>query len=360
MSFLGFALLSVFWSDFPFITLKRLIRDLGGYLIVLVVLSDPRPIEAVSITLRKVGYLLIPLSVVLVKYFPAIGTQYDDWTGARAIAGASTSKNMLGVSCLVSGLFFFWDCLTRLSQWKHRRPKRILAINTCLLIMTVWLLHMSASTTSTVCLALGMVILAVGHSRPLRRHPGWLKALIPIGVAFYLLLAFGLNLNGSMAQAVGKDPTLTDRTKIWSYLLSMHTNPILGVGYQSFWLGSRLQDFWDNAHLGFINEAHNGFLQIYLDLGLVGDCLLVIFLVAAYRLICRRLSSNWSFAVFGLTVWVILVLYDMSEAAFGNSLLYTIFLLVGVSVPQPRANRPRRISRESAMTAPVQFTTIGL
>src|SRR5271166_1084838 len=46
-TFLLFALVSFAWSDFPFVSLKRWFRDLGNYLVILVVLSDPHPLEAV-------------------------------------------------------------------------------------------------------------------------------------------------------------------------------------------------------------------------------------------------------------------------------------------------------------------------
>ena len=69
MVFLLFALLSVLWSDFPLVALKRWFRDLGNYLVILVVLSDPRPLEAVRALLRRLCYLLIPLSILLVKYY---------------------------------------------------------------------------------------------------------------------------------------------------------------------------------------------------------------------------------------------------------------------------------------------------
>ena len=48
IAFVFFALVSVCWSDFPLVALKRWFRDLGNYLVILVVLSDPRPLEAVS------------------------------------------------------------------------------------------------------------------------------------------------------------------------------------------------------------------------------------------------------------------------------------------------------------------------
>ena len=64
--------------------------------------------------LRRLCYLLIPLSVLLVKYYPQIGRQYDYWQGTAMYVGPTTSKNMLGVLCLIGGLFFFWDTVTAL------------------------------------------------------------------------------------------------------------------------------------------------------------------------------------------------------------------------------------------------------
>src|SRR5437667_10446840 len=67
---LVFALLSVAWSDFPLATFKKWFRDAGVYMAVLVVLSDPHQLEAVRTVLRRVCYLHIPLSIVLIKYYP--------------------------------------------------------------------------------------------------------------------------------------------------------------------------------------------------------------------------------------------------------------------------------------------------
>src|SRR2546426_6753399 len=111
--FLLFTLLSVTWSDFPLASFRRWIRELGNYLMVLVVLSDSRPLEAIETLLRRFLYLLIPISVVLIKYFREVGVGYSVWTGAAEFVGVTTSKNMLGVLCLISGLFFFWDTLRR-------------------------------------------------------------------------------------------------------------------------------------------------------------------------------------------------------------------------------------------------------
>ena len=107
-AFLLFALISVVWSDVPFIAFKRWFRDLGNYLMVLVVLSDPLPLDAVRTLLRRLAYLLIPLSILLDKYFPGLSRMFDPWTGIGMYVGVTTGKNLLGLDALLCGLFFFW------------------------------------------------------------------------------------------------------------------------------------------------------------------------------------------------------------------------------------------------------------
>jgi len=340
MAFVAFGLLSVLWSDFPFVAFKRCSRDLGNYLVVLVVLSDSCPLEAIRAVLRRLGYLLIPLSVVLIKYYPGIGKSWDPWTGSAEYSGVTTGKNMLGVLCLVCGLFFFWDTVTRWADRESRRTKRIILLNVAFIAMTLWLLHMSNSATSSVCLVLGCLIIAAARSKAVKRCPALLTVGIPVGICLYLTLAFGfgVDVKDAVAQAVGRDPTLTDRTKIWSFLLSMKTNQVLGVGYESFWLGPRLEWFWQNAGLGHINEAHNGYLEMYLNLGIVGLFFLGWFVIASYRTISRRLALS-SLGPLRLSAWTIILFYSVTEAGFRSGLMWLTFLLGAIAVPERASDK---------------------
>jgi len=331
LAFVSFALLSVFWSDFPFVTLKRWYRDLGSYLVILIVLSDASPLEAVRALLRRFSYLVIPLSILIVKYYPQIGRRYSDWTGAVEYVGPTTGKNLLGVLCLISGVFFFWDTFTRWSDRKEPRTKRIMMVNFAFIAMTLWLLNLSNSATSRVCLVIGCLVIVAAHGKWGRRHPDFLKVLLPACFCLYLLLTLGFGLTADLARAVGRDPTLTDRTLIWRTLLAMDTNPIVGTGYESFWLGPRLERVWQTI---WVNEAHNGYLEVYLNLGLTGLVLLVGFLAATYRNICKRLNPFSNFASLSLAFWTIMLFYNITEAAFKYHLMWVIFLLVGIAVPE--------------------------
>lgn len=339
LAFLSFAFVSVCWSDFPFVALKRWLRDLGNYLVILVVLSDPQPLEATRTLLRRLSYLLIPLSVLLIKYFSELGRHYDAWTGVPSVDGATTSKNMLGVACLICGLFFVWDTLTRWSDRKESRTKRIILVNFVFLAMTLWLLNLADSATSRVCLVLGCVVIWAARSRWGWRRRSLIKVLLPACFCLYLLLALGFDLNGKMASQVGRDPTLTDRTMIWKAVLSINTNPLVGTGYESFWLGSRLESVWRvTTH---VNEAHNGYLEVYLNLGLIGLALLIGFVITSYWRICRMFSSHSTLASFSLALWTIMLFYNMTEAAFKSQLMWLVFLLIAIAVPERVENLAR-------------------
>jgi O-antigen ligase len=243
---------------------------------------------------------------------------------------------MLGVLCLFSALFFVWDTLTRWPDRKEPRVRRIIALNLAFIVMTLWLLNLSSSATSGMCLVLGCLVLALMQFEPIRRRPKLLFTSIPVVFCLYATLSFwfGVDLNSAIARAVGRDPTLTGRTLIWETLLRLNTNSIVGTGYESFWLGPRLQTIW--AQRGIINEAHNGYLEIYLNLGLVGLCLLCGFLIGSYRHIYRRFDAGVSLGCLGLTVWTVMLFYNLTEAAFQNGLLWLTFLSAGLCVPDAK------------------------
>lgn len=328
-TFIAFALLSILWSDFPFVSFKRWFRDLGSYLAILVVLSDAEPLEAVRTTLRRLSYLLIPLSILLIKYFPLLGRQYSEWTGEAMYVGPATSKNSLGVVCLVSGLFFFWDTLVRWSDRSERRTKVIIAINIAFIAMTIWLLYLSHSATSRVCLILGCLVIAVARSQVFQRRPFVLNVVVPALLCLFPILVFGFNMNAELAGVVGRDGTFTDRTEIWEMVTSMQTNPLVGTGYESFWLGDRLNTIWQSK-IGGINEAHDGYLEVYLNLGIIGLALLMVFLIGSYRAICRQLATDSFFPSLALAIWIVAVIYNITESAFKSHFMWVVLLLAAI------------------------------
>jgi O-antigen ligase len=329
-------MLSFLWSDFPAIALKRWFRDLGTYLTILVALSELDPLLAVKTLLRRLFYLVIPLSIVFIKYFPDLARQYDQWTGVQMFVGITTSKNMLGVACLISGLFFFWDTLSNWSKRNQHVTKWTIRINILFFALTIYLLSMAHSATSSLCLVLGCAIVLVAQSKTVKRNPAILTASIPAFIVTYILLefAFQIDLQSEIAAMVGRDPTLTGRTHIWEVVLSVSNNPLLGTGYETFWVGPRLIEVWSQA--GMVNQAHNGYLELYLNLGLIGLFLLSGLLISSYKAICAKLNSPASLGSFALALWTILLFYNITEAAFRGQLIFVTFFLCTMAAPSRR------------------------
>jgi exopolysaccharide production protein ExoQ len=333
--FILFALVSITWSDVPFISFKRWVRDLGTYLMVLIVVSDASPLRAMTTVIRRVLCLLLVLSIVLIKYYPGMGVLYNPWSGTPEYVGVATSKNMLGVICLIGGIYSFWDTVGR---WRDRRSPvqsvtMVVVVNAVLMVMTLYLLRLSSSATSSVCLVIGCLVIALLQSKWARSHPRAVTATVPAFILMYGVLELVFGLTSSLAGLLGRDPTLTGRTGIWRTLLAVDVNPLLGTGYQSFWTGDRLVTVWRSLGVGFFNEAHNGYLETYLNLGLIGLAIMCVVLMSSYGGIIRTLPTSPQHASFGLAVWSVVIVYNVTESALGPSFIWFVFLLSAVGIP---------------------------
>jgi O-antigen ligase len=132
-------------------------------------------------------------------------------------------------------------------------------------------------------------------------------------------------------EALGRNSTLTDRTKIWQILLNWDINPLLGVGFESFWLGDRMNQFSELFQGIMINEAHNGYLETYIQLGLLGVLITLAMLLAAYFKALRALVSNFDFGRFRLAYLFAFIAYNWTEAGFRTHCFpFFIFFLIAI------------------------------
>jgi len=151
-------------------------------------------------------------------------------------------------------------------------------------------------------------------------------------------VAMMFNLFGALVVgALGRDMTLTGRTEIWQRVLSVDINPLFGVGYYSFWLVKRI----DWIALGWmfqLNEAHNGYIETYLNGGWVGLALLGALLITSLRRVVGDAVHGRDREAFLLAFAVILVIYNVSESAFNRLTPIWVIGLLAMTV-FPRAER---------------------
>jgi O-antigen ligase len=90
---------------------------------------------------------------------------------------------------------------------------------------------------------------------------------------------------------------------------------------------------------GPINESHNGYIEVYLNLGLIGVLLLCVFLITSYWSICKQFTASPTLAPLNMALWTVMLFYNMTEAAFKSHLMWVVFLLAAIAVRE-RAKDP--------------------
>jgi exopolysaccharide production protein ExoQ len=333
--FLIYCAVSIAWSDYPGVAFKRWIRLLGDFVMILIVLTDPDRPGAIKSALTNVGIILFPVSIMLNKYFPEYSRYFDIWTGRGFFSGVAADKNMLGMTCLVYGIGMCWRLVTTYKEPKSRQRTRRLIAEGIILAMVFYLFKDADSMTSETCFILicGLIV-AMSFAKFARK-----RAVVHLMVAFVIGGSYSvlfLHIGGGYAfQKLGRNSTLTGRTEIWSGLIHFSGNPLIGTGFDSFWLGKRMERIWAaGGQLNGINEAHNGYLEIYLNLGIIGVALLALFIVTGYRSILGALRREPEIGIIRLALFVAVLVYSFTEAGFRtNSTVWLAFVLSITSVP---------------------------
>lgn len=331
--FFGFCLLAVLWSDYPFVSFKRWIKILGHPIMALVVLTEPDSEEALTRLLKRCAYVFVPFSILFIKYFPQWGRGFDGWSGLPSNTGMTTNKNILGCVCFILGFFFAWQLQKNWPRKKEPDGRRETILCLFFFAAIVWLLYMAHSSTSLVSLAAGLGAMWVFGFRFLNSRN--VVGFTITAVVVLVLANWTLGIKDHLVAALGKDPTLTDRTKIWNEVLKFDINRVVGTGFESFWLGER-SDYMATIFFWRPNQAHNGYLETYLNLGLVGLGLMLACIYAAFCKGARMMADNLTLARFRLGFVVAFVLYNWTEAAFkALHPMWFIFFLVLMEYPAP-------------------------
>ncbi len=337
-----YCLVSVVWSDYTDISLKRWIKSLGDLVMVTIVLTETDLLAAVKRLLSRVTFLLIPLSVLLIKYYPSIGKGFKHY-GTAIYTGVTTTKNILGVVCLIGGLGSLWRFLAAYRDRKDPHRARHLVIHGVILAMVMWLFAMAQSMTGLACFLMAGGILVATSLSAFARKPSIVHLLVA-GVIFVSFATLFLGAGDSSLQAMGKDVTLTGRTEIWHLVLGMTGNPLVGTGFGSFWLpGWRRDKIWA-IYWWHPNEAHNGYIEVFLNLGWLGVCLLAVLLVTGYRNVLSILRTNPNLGRLTLAYFVVGVVYNFTEAGFRMlDPIWIMFLMVIMTVPKTFTRRVPKV-----------------
>jgi exopolysaccharide production protein ExoQ len=331
IAFFLYCFISIAWSDFPFIAFKQWTKIFGHPIMALIVLTEPNPKEALKRLMKRCAYVIVPVSILWIKYYPQLGRAVSEW-GVVMNRGIAVHKNSLGADCLLLGFFFFWHLLqtwqTERSTWRRNELRLIAGFSLGIL----WLLRRAHSATPSICLFVAILVVVFVGIRSISRNFIGTYMLGALVLLVALELTFGIS--GRFSESIGRGSELTGRTVLWRELLAVDTNPIFGAGYDSFWLGDRLKLLGEERSWQ-PNEAHNGYLEIYLNLGLIGLSLLIGLLIATFWRIRARLFRNSEWGPYQLGFFAAVVLYNWTEAAFKSlSPIWFVFYLIAIDYPR--------------------------
>ncbi|MBE9031325.1 O-antigen ligase family protein, partial [filamentous cyanobacterium LEGE 11480] len=276
--------------------------------------------------------------------FPAYAQHVMYWSGAWR--GLMTHKNSLAQLSVLGAL------VIQMVLPFHYRHKRWLwaGLATC-----VMLVLLSTSKTGFVLLLLLSLLLPILRSLRVNRIEAKLAVVTMFLFILTLIAAFVGNYE-LILTSLGRDPTLTGRTDIWAVLLEKASKHIwFGYGFEVFWSGGmdgEAVDLW-YVNRYIVDTAHNGFLDILLELGIVG---LGIFLASVVMNFLRGLQwlsgTRSPEGLYPLVVMAYWIVYNLSESTVPTpySINWILFVSVATSMliyrlPGRRAiahNQPRQ------------------
>ena len=334
IAFFLYCFISIAWSDFPFIAFKRWIKIFGHPIMALIVLTEPDLGEALTRLMKRCAYVVVPVSILWIKYYPQLGRGWDEW-GNAVNKGIAVGKNMLGADCLTLGFFFFWYLLQTWRTERSTQRRNELWLIAGLLIGILWLLRQAHSATSTICLFVAILIVVFVRIRFIKKFIG---TCILAGLVLLTAAELAVGISARLSESLGRGSTLTGRTEIWAHCLEVNSklgNPILGAGFESWWLGERrdrMAEFYKNWSP---SGAQNDYLDTYLNLGLIGLSILIGLLIATFWKMRLELFRDFEWGRYRLGFFAAIVLHACTERTFGSGQpLWFVFYIIALDYPR--------------------------
>jgi exopolysaccharide production protein ExoQ len=339
----GLAVVSAAWSELPDMTISRSIA-LFGTTIVGVYLASRYTFRELMILFAQAFLVIIFLSLVFIVAIPDYGMMGGIHAGSWR--GIYSHKNLFGrLMCLAAVIFILQprnrprDGMLGLPSSAMVRYDRTLISeikgNNILLTwlglaLSVCMLALSRSSGAIV--NFGLMLVAIFAFKTIQLESNRKFFAILGGLAFLGILGAIVAPDPEILFAsIGKSSDLTGRGDLWNLLIdTIWRNPLIGYGYGVFWLKYR-------AALGSENggwsapDAHNGFLDLALGVGLLGLGLFAISYALSFSTAWARFTRSRDDEDLCLPVLLVYILVsNLSESGLFayNDIFWLLFTVV--------------------------------
>jgi O-antigen ligase len=287
------------------------------------------------------------LSLVVALVIPAYGIAMTN--NEASWKGILTHKQYLGRMMSIGAVFFLLNALN------NHRFRWVMWAGFSL---AVALILLSQSKTSLALSLLSFLLLP--FLKTLRQNYRLAVVLLMI----LLLLSGSLavlvlgNLETIIVDMLGKDMTLNNRVPLWTLCLEKALErPWLGYGYNGFWPSEAGFDVftnsWGSDQEGFTDysqfHSHNGFLEIFLQLGLLGLSVLILNLLGTFLRVFSLMASTKTienFCIFEYLILMLLFNYTETQTFISASTMWSLYVSIALST----IVWPNRIRKSESQT----------
>jgi exopolysaccharide production protein ExoQ len=333
--YVAFAGASVLWAFRPQLSFIRFVQEV----MVIISIILPAMLAVRSADIMRGLFLCFALAAILNVFF-VFGNSPALVAILKGYPGYFTGKNLLGEFAAIAFLLSLHEVFQR----GLRRALGIIII----IIDTLLLFWANSKTAFALALVVpflaGLILFA---ARRMRISPAIILFSVPL---CYVVLSSvsGFHIMDRASYILYGDPTFTGRSVIWDFALNeIARRPLLGWGYQSFWLvGPDAPSVVDAP--GWVKSmpnAHNGYYDTMLEMGYVGYALLLAFIIttlhAIGRVSVRDPTRAW--LLFSLALYVII--HNGLESTWMRAfdLMWVVFAIVAAETGrqlQPLTLRP--------------------
>lgn len=322
-----FAAVSIYWSDYPYVSFKRWFKTMGTVIMVLVILTELRPYEAIGFILRRMAFVLLPLSALFIRFYPDLGRSYTH-SGGSMFHGVAGQKNGLGMLCLISGIYFTWNVLMNSKRDIASGKQLHILIYFIIVPLIAWLLLTANSATSLACLIIAIFLFLAARQPIVAKKPDRIMIFGLVCVVLIGILEWIFGVTDTLIALLGRRTDLTTRVPMWQELLTMAKYPISGYGFESFWLGERQALMIE--HWSIDRQAHNGYLDMYLNLGFIGLFFVLVWMLSGLRKVHHYFSVDYQNAMLRFCFIIIFAFYSWTESVFHLTSVMWTLMLIGI------------------------------
>lgn len=315
---------SIAWSSEPKLTTTRSIALLGTTLFGMYFATRYSLKEQLQLMTWMLGVAIV-LSLLFAVGLPKYGLMGNKHSGA--LRGIYTHKNVLGKMIVLGGVTFV---ISALANQKYR------SIIWSIFGLCLVCLLMTRSSSSMINFTNLLIIFLTLRSfrSPIIAIPSILSGISFISISLYLFIQSNL---ANLLALIGKDATLTGRGDLWPLVWDkIWERPWLGYGFSGFWQGLN----GESASVWYASgwtppNSHNGFLDIWLDLGLLGVMIFVIsFVILLFKSLRYIRVTNTVEGFWPAICLFYLIMINLTETSLlvQNNMFWILYVAAEVSM----------------------------